>query len=55
MPSIGDREREGPLGTCPTCERDIPRENLIIAYEADGDWPRLFAECPSCEDPVHPR
>jgi RNase P subunit RPR2 len=50
-----DREvGDSPLGTCPNCETAIPRTNLLISYEAAGEWPRLFAECPCCGDPVHP-
>jgi len=56
MSGAGDHEpRQGPLGTCPTCDVQIPQENLLIRYESTGDWPRLFAECPACGDPVHPQ
>lgn len=46
--------RSQPLGRCPNCEVMIPPENLLIKYETDGGWPKLFAECPDCRDPVHP-
>ncbi|WP_152436393.1 DUF7837 family putative zinc-binding protein [Halosimplex carlsbadense] len=46
--------RGGPLGACPNCDVMIPSANLLIRYESEGDWPRLFAECPDCENPVHP-
>jgi len=55
MAGTDDRElRGGPLGTCPNCDVMIPSGNLLIRYESEGDWPRLFAECPDCENPVHP-
>ena len=54
MPSVGDSEQEGPLGACPNCDVTIPRANLLIAYETESGWPKLFAECPDCEEPVHP-
>lgn len=42
------------LGRCPICDTLIPPSNLVIKYEMSGEWPRMFAECPACEDPVHP-
>jgi endogenous inhibitor of DNA gyrase (YacG/DUF329 family) len=42
------------LGICPACDRPIPKPNLLIAYETADGWPRMFAECPSCGEPVHP-
>lgn len=54
--STRDRDRAFPmLGTCPMCEAPIPNANLLIKYETDDGWPRMFAECPSCETPVHPK
>jgi hypothetical protein len=47
-----NRER---LGCCPICETGIPPHKLLIQYDADEEWPRMFAECPSCESVVHPR
>lgn len=56
MSGRSDRtRRDGPLGTCPNCDGDVPREYLLIRYETDDGWPKLFAECPTCEEPVHPR
>ncbi|PSP66551.1 hypothetical protein BRC79_07485 [Halobacteriales archaeon QH_8_67_27] len=46
--------RSQPLGRCPNCEVMIPPGNLLIKYETDDGWPKLFAECPDCRDPVHP-
>jgi len=55
MAGTDDRElRGGPLGACPNCDVMIPSANLLIRYESEGDWPRLFAECPDCGNPVHP-
>mgnify|MGYP000094183753 FL=1 len=55
MVGTEDRKlRGGPLGACPNCDVMIPSANLLIRYECEGDWPKLFAECPDCEDPVHP-
>jgi hypothetical protein len=42
------------LGTCPACDDVIPKANLLIAYQTADGWPRMFAECPNCQDPVHP-
>lgn len=50
-----EKTRKPPLGRCPHCDRDIPKRNLLISYESAGEWPRMFAECPTCEEPVHPR
>lgn len=47
-------ERATVLGQCPDCETPIPRGYLLIEYETDGGWPEMFAECPECEDVVHP-
>ncbi|WP_459191441.1 DUF7837 family putative zinc-binding protein [Halosimplex sp. J119] len=55
MSGIDDwQARDQPLGQCPNCEEMIPAANLLIRYESRGNWPRLFAECPACGDPVHP-
>ncbi|MBV0902268.1 DUF7837 family putative zinc-binding protein [Haloarcula salina] len=43
-----------PLGKCPACDATIPAANLVVAYEAAGDWPRMLAECPTCDEPVTP-
>ncbi|WP_449267266.1 DUF7837 family putative zinc-binding protein [Halalkaliarchaeum desulfuricum] len=42
------------LGTCPLCGTRVSRDAVLIEYEVDGD-PRLFAECPECEQPVRPQ
>ncbi|WP_436929639.1 DUF7837 family putative zinc-binding protein [Halosimplex halobium] len=42
------------LGACPSCDVMIPTANLLIRYDSEGSWPKLFAECPNCGDPVHP-
>lgn len=55
MSEQGTGNRDAPsLGTCPVCETTIPSECLLIEYHLDDGWPRLFAECPACEEPVHP-
>ncbi|WP_415382236.1 hypothetical protein [Halosimplex sp. TS25] len=46
--------QDQPLGRCPSCGEMIPAANLLIRYESDGNWPKLFAECTACDDPVHP-
>jgi hypothetical protein len=46
--------RDPILGACPDCAVPIPSSNLLARYETDGGWPRFLAECPRCEDLVHP-
>lgn len=41
------------LGACPFCNGDVPPGNVLIEYEKDGET-AVYAECPSCEEPVHP-
>jgi endogenous inhibitor of DNA gyrase (YacG/DUF329 family) len=41
------------LGTCPFCGGDVPEGNILIEYEKDGEA-AVYAECPTCEEPVHP-
>jgi DNA-directed RNA polymerase subunit M/transcription elongation factor TFIIS len=41
------------LGDCPKCRESIPDYKLLIEYDADRGRER-FAECPTCEDVVHP-
>lgn len=55
MSSPQNRDETPPLGTCPGCGEPIAASNLLIKYETDEGWPRMFAECPDCEEPVHPR
>lgn len=55
MSSPQNRDETPPLGTCPGCGEPIAASNLLIKYETDEGWPRMFAECPACEEPVHPR
>jgi RNase P subunit RPR2 len=43
-----------PLGSCPACRTEIPSTNLLIRYEPADGWPRLFATCPQCDNPVAP-
>lgn len=54
MSGVSDETGQPILGTCPVCDDAIPSAYLLIKYEAAGEWPRLFAECPNCEDAVHP-
>lgn len=42
------------LGKCPNCAEGIPPRNLLIRYETEGGWPRMFAKCPACGSVVHP-
>lgn len=42
------------LGACPDCGETIPSDRLLIKYTTEEGWPRMFAECPSCRDVVHP-
>jgi hypothetical protein len=41
------------IGDCPKCREPIPNNKLLIEYDADGGR-EGFAECPACEDVVHP-
>lgn len=41
------------LGRCPRCGEALATSQLLIRYETD-DGDAVFAECPDCEDPVHP-
>jgi len=41
------------LGECPECRERIPEYKLLIEYDRD-DGREAFAECPSCENVVHP-
>lgn len=47
-------QSESTLGVCPDCDVVIPSSNLLIKYETEDGWPQFFAECPRCEEPVHP-
>ena len=42
------------LGRCPNCSETIPRNNKLIEYETANGWTAMFAECPDCNDVVHP-
>lgn len=42
------------LGTCPNCAETILTRSLLIRYEAENGWPKMFAECSGCESVVHP-
>jgi endogenous inhibitor of DNA gyrase (YacG/DUF329 family) len=50
----GDERARPPLGECPSCGRTIPPANLLIRYETATGPVRVFAECPTCDEPVHP-
>lgn len=41
------------LGDCPDCGSTIPAGLLLIEYETAGGT-ASYAECPDCEDVVHP-
>jgi len=42
------------LGVCPECSAEIPSGAVLVEYERDGG-PVVYAECPDCVEPVHPR
>lgn len=42
------------LGHCGHCETPLPADQLLITYRTDGGWPKMYAECPVCEDIVRP-
>lgn len=42
------------LGACPVCGTKIPAGLLLIEYERNEDR-AMYAECPACEEPVHPQ
>lgn len=42
------------LGICPTCDTEIATINVLIEYEAEDGRPKVWAECPGCEEIVHP-
>lgn len=42
------------LGACADCDADIPADQLLISYQAEGGWPRMYAECPGCGEIVRP-
>ena len=42
------------LGRCPDCGQELLRETLLISYRTANGWPKMFAECPACDEPVHP-
>lgn len=50
----GRTEFESNLGACPNCDATIPSAFLLISYETSDGWPKMFAECPACDDVVHP-
>lgn len=40
-------------GSCPHCQTAIPRRAVLIEYETTTGS-TAFAECPDCEEIVHP-
>lgn len=42
------------LGLCPLCNSRIPAERLIVNYTPAEGWPRMLAECGTCEEVVGP-
>lgn len=40
-------------GTCPQCGEAVPSHRLLIEYET-ANGRSAFAECPTCEDVIHP-
>ena len=43
-----------PLGVCPFCGSTLDAGSILIRYESDGTE-RVFAECYTCDEPVHPK
>jgi len=41
------------VGRCPECEGSIPTYSILISYEND-EGEQHYAECPECEEVVHP-
>ena len=41
------------LGDCPYCRTELRSAHLLIEYET-RDGPDAFAECPDCDEVVHP-
>ena len=41
-------------GTCPDCGHRIPATDVLIEYETSDGRSERFADCPGCEDVVHP-
>lgn len=41
------------LGTCPNCHTSITVAAILIEYETANER-RVYAECPSCRDVIHP-
>lgn len=42
------------LGHCPSCSTEILATRLLIRYETQEGWPRMYADCPECHDVVRP-
>lgn len=42
------------LGDCPDCHSQIASYDVLIEYETDTGQPAVWAECPACQDVVHP-
>jgi len=43
-----------PLGVCPFCGSTLDAGSILIRYESNGTE-RVFAECYTCDEPVHPK
>jgi uncharacterized C2H2 Zn-finger protein len=41
-------------GSCPNCGQRIPATDVLIEYETSAGRSERFADCPRCEDVVHP-
>jgi len=42
-----------PLGVCPFCGSTLDAGSILLKYESNGTE-RVFAECYTCHEPVHP-
>lgn len=45
---------DSPLGVCPFCGSLLNVGSVIIEYEASGER-RIYADCATCDEPVHPK
>jgi len=43
-----------PLGVCPFCGSTLDAGSILLEYESNGTE-RVFAECYTCNEPVHPK
>lgn len=51
---VGPGQSPSSPGHCPECKVPVPSVNVLVEYETNEGWHRVFAECPVCEDVIHP-